>query len=376
MSGEELNDWGLHGQTEEGGVVWRTSIRPTPFLIGRLPTAHLRLRSPGVSVRHAELFTRDDGLWVRDLGSTNGTFVNGRGVQGEQSLAAGDIVHFADQEFRLTAPQRRVATEIIASPTMQISHTQAAVEPKLIREVREFLGSIEEQDVRIEFQAVVDMTTGLNVGYEALGRAKRPSLPVNPGELFQIAERIGLSRELCTAFRRKTLAISPELPDLPDGRRPQLFLNSHPMEIRDSEVLLDDLAEFRTRHGGERIVLEIHETAITDPQSLATLRERLEVLHIAHAFDDFGSGEARLKELCESAPHLVKFDAHFARDLPSSPRRFEVVRSLVNLMKSLQVETLIEGVETEEEVQACRELGFEFAQGYYFARPVPLDALA
>lgn len=79
----------------------RIKVRALPFLVGRRSGCDLWLTSNKVSQRHAEIFQRDDSLWLRDLGSTNGTFVNGEQVSAERRLDDGDVLHFANFEFRL-----------------------------------------------------------------------------------------------------------------------------------------------------------------------------------------------------------------------------------------------------------------------------------
>ena len=88
------------------------------------------------------------------------------------------------------------------------------------------------------------------------------------------------------------------------------------------------------------------------------------------AYDDFGSGQARLMELAEVPPDVLKFDIKIVRGLPlASTQSRATVEALVRIARDLGVVALAEGVETEAEADVCRELGFELAQGFLFGRP-------
>ena len=118
------------------------------------------------------------------------------------------------------------------------------------------------------------------------------------------------------------------------------------------------------------VVLEVHESAVTSAQYLKELRHALTELNIGLAYDDFGSGQARLMELAEVPPDVLKFDINIIQGLPSaSDQRKSTIQSLLKIAGDLDVIPLAEGVETEAEAAACFELGFELAQGYLFGRP-------
>ena len=95
-----LTRWCLESLVAGASQLRRVTLHPLPFRVGRAGAVGLPLGVDSVSKRHAELFERGGALWVRDLGSRNGTFVNGERV-GEKPLDEGDILHFADVEFRV-----------------------------------------------------------------------------------------------------------------------------------------------------------------------------------------------------------------------------------------------------------------------------------
>ena len=132
------------------------------------------------------------------------------------------------------------------------------------------------------------------------------------------------------------------------------------------------LRELRADFPDLSVVLEIHESGVTSTRYLAKLRDTLNELGMQLAYDDFGAGQARLMELVEVPPDVLKFDIKLIQGLPTaSPQRLTTVGSLVQLVRELGVVPLAEGVETEEEAAVCRELGFDLAQGFLYGRPAP-----
>ena len=368
---EVVRDWILRGQEDQEGGVLRVPVHPLPFRVGRLPGAHLRLASSRVSHRHAELFERGGVLWLRDRDSTNGTFVNGEPVS-ERPLKEGDILHFADQQFRLEA----LESEPMSMETVRFTTTLTGPHPGPIRHTRELVELLRTKAVRVEFQPLVQLCDGAVVAYEALGRGDLPGAPSSPAELLRTAESLGLAAELSAVFRECGLSYAAKLPPSSVTKRPAIFVNTHPAEMDAWEALLDSLRNFRRHEPTLPVVLEIHESAVTDIATFRTLREQLNELDVGQAFDDFGTGQARLDELCEVSPDYVKFDLKFARDLhEASEKRREMVRSLVRMMADMKITTVVEGVETAEEAEVCRSLGFDLAQGYFFGRPAPLERL-
>ncbi len=368
-------EWNLLGQTEEHGPDSRTSLRPLPFVVGRAPSAQLRLWSTRVSSQHATFFERDGALFLQDLGSTNGTFVNGQRLAEERGLADGDIVHFADVEFRIAAmfiPGSDPTGDDLA--TSRIERTQVGIILEGIRRTRDLVALLESGSVSVDFQPVVDLASGAVVAFEALGRVRHPGLPVGASELFALAQRLNLVRRLSEAFRKRALLEAPRLPASAPAR-PKLFVNTLPAEVRDCGELLDDLSVFRRSCPDMPLVLEIHESAVTDVGELGDLRRRLQSIDVGLAFDDFGKGAARLRELCEAEPDYVKFDRTFVSDVSAGAKRGEMTRALVKMIADLGIVTLLEGVETEDEARSCREAGFDLGQGYFFGRPSPVEDL-
>lgn len=156
---------------------------------------------------------------------------------------------------------------------------------------------------------------------------------------------------------------------------PILFVNTTPMEVNKPKQLLQSLKRMRELAAGS-IVLEINEKAITDTDELLRLREGLQMLDMGLAFDDFGAGQARLVELAEAPPDYLKFDTSLVHQVHLAPRRLhQMVSTFVKAARDLGIATVAEGIECADEAETCRQLGFDFAQGYLYGRPLPVTKI-
>jgi len=140
----------------------------------------------------------------------------------------------------------------------------------------------------------------------------------------------------------------------------------------ETQKLLSSLKRSCEESPGLGIVVEIHESAVTEPAAIKQLKAELQSLGIELAYDDFGAGQARLLELAEVPPDFLKFDIGLIRGIDqASPPMQKVVRSLVSVGNDIGVICLAEGIETEGEKACCIDLGFTLGQGYLLGKPAP-----
>jgi EAL domain-containing protein (putative c-di-GMP-specific phosphodiesterase class I) len=353
----------------DGKRLRRVAISALPFRIGRRPGLGLTLPADSVSKEHAEIYLGGEGLRLRDLRSTNGTFVN-RDRVADAALNPGDVIHFADFEFRLARDDEPVPEGRPEDATSTRALGDIELPQHFVGGTQELSGLLRGRLVEAVFQPVVQLPSGAVSGYEVLGRGRHPGLPENPTELFRIAESMGVEGDLSRLFRRKAIETLAQRP-----RLPPLFLNTHPAELGQPD-LLESLAELRTVAPQLRLILEIHESALADISSIAALRAGLSSLGVGVAYDDFGTGQARLLELAEVPPHYLKFDLRFVRDIDQAPpSKVRVLTSLVTAAHDLLVQTVAEGIETAAEAEVCKKVGFTHGQGFFFGRPVPADQI-
>ncbi len=358
--------WALESPAVGDRRLARLAIRKLPFRIGRRAGLELSLPFESLSKEHAEIYVSDDGLRVRDLNSTNGTFANEVRVH-DAPIHDGDRLRFADFELRVV----RLEPEGKSAPDDTAQMGDFLPSKAELSGGSELVELLEKELVEPVFQPIVVLPGKALVGFEALGRGRHKGLPPGPLDLLGIAESIGVVSELSRLFRRKAVEAVRHRTDLP-----MLFLNTHPKELEHGG-LIDSLAELRELAPDIRLVLEIHESGVTDPLWVAHLRKELGRLGMRLAFDDFGIGQSRLLELSDVPPHVLKFDRSLVAgiDQASAAPRRRLLASLVRTAGELQVHTVAEGIETASQAEVCAQLGFSHAQGHFFGQPVPADLL-
>ncbi len=347
--------WFLVGPFDSHETVRYLPIYRLPFQIGRRQDLALSLCCKTVSNLHAEIAEAGESLMIRDLGSTNGTYVNGRRITGPVPLHREDLVQFANVAYRV---QQQTAADTGLN-TVQESACDRALA------LVQFDKLMAEHAVTPHFQPIVSMATQEVFGYEALGRSRLFGLEM-PAEMFRTAAELSLDVELSVMLRWESVLASQAL-----AGPPHLFLNMHPRELA-GQGLIPSLEKLRQARPEQPFTLEVHESAVTNPSQMAKLRRALSKLNISLAYDDFGTGQSRLGEMSESAPDYVKFDMSLIREIhAAAPRRQEMVATLVQMVHSLGIVSVAEGVETQAESETCLKMGFDLGQGFYYGRPAP-----
>lgn len=346
--------WTLSGQFSHDDSMRHIVVESSPFTVGRRGDQSLTIPSPTVSSCHAEVLLKGDELWVRDLDSTNGTFVNGVRIEGEVRVNNGDLVQFAQIVFRAGS-----STQPIQSMTIQDESGDRAL--ALIQ----FDKLLTERAISPHFQPIVTMERQ-TIGYEVLARSPLFGLR-SPQTMFMAAAVLNLESELSRVLRVEGVRAGAALP----GQH-LLFANTHPSEINDLDVLEFSLRELREAAPERPLVLEIHEATATKSEEMRKLRAALNDLQIGLAYDDFGAGQARLVELADVPPDYLKFDMKLVQGIGSATaERQRMVERLVQMTRELGIIALAEGIEEEVDHEACKQMGFTCGQGFLYGKPLP-----
>ncbi len=355
--------WFLIRFGEDGRPQGEVPVHCTPFRVGRNAGLELHLPISSISKQHAELSIIEDALMVRDLGSTNGTLVNGRRINGTIRLMRDDLLQFASSVFRVGQNQRILAENPNGRTVAQLPAAWAM-------ELLLFDRLLNERAVTSVAQPIIDLRSHRTHGYELLGRGQVEGLE-SPKDMFGVATKVDMLAELSVMLRNeagRSFAVMP--------LDHWYFVNTHPVEVVTAE-LVESIKDLAGIVCGRPVVIEIHESAVTNLHSIRELRAVLKDYGMRLAYDDFGAGQARLLELAEASPDYVKFDMQLIRGIDQScGKRAQMLGALVNMVHELGILALAEGVETEGEAKICAQLGFDYGQGYYYGRPAPLPVTA
>ena len=313
-------------------------------------------------------------LLITDLSSTNGTYVNGHRIKQPTILSDNDLIQLADAPFRVRAQVTQTDTQ--TQPENAYSNALALVEfDRLMsaRLVAPRYQPIIDLSLQATFSTAQEPTSRRSqhiVGYEVLGRSDLPGLET-PAAMFQAADRLDLQVPLSRMLRSEGVQATRNV-----APPPCLFVNTHPCEL-DEPGLIDSLQELRRLTPAQDLVLEIHESAVTDLAAMHRLATVLRELNMGLAFDDFGAGQTRLVELIEVRPDYVKFDMSLVRDIDTAHHeRQHALRQLVIMVQELGSTPLAEGIERFGELETCRQLGFTLGQGYFLGVPQSLEEIA
>ncbi len=231
-----------------------------------------------------------------------------------------------------------------------------------------------EQELRVHFQPIVDAQDQKTIAFEALARWTSPVLGnVSPGEFIPVAERSGKVKTLTLLLLKKALSCATTWPK---DIRLSFNLSTHDLSSMESLLKIVALVE-KSGVAPSRIDFEITETAMAyDFEQVRSSVEMLKRLGCGLALDDFGTGFSSLTQLHALPLTKIKIDRSFVTDLNTNPASYKIVKSLLALSRDMDIDCVVEGVETQGEMQALSQLGGRLIQGYYYSKPLPEDEVS
>ena len=232
--------------------------------------------------------------------------------------------------------------------------------------------ALDNNEISLVYQPKVSSVTGSVLGAEALVRWNNPEWGViSPDEFIPLAEESGFILEL------GDWVLETALMDTKDFQSSGLMdfemaVNLSARQFRDS-ALMNRIESILVKTGisRNRVNLEITENiAMEDSEESIAILERLYDMGLKISIDDFGTGYSSYNYLKKFRTHTLKIDKSFVDELPGETKTSAIMKNMIDLGHTLNMEVVAEGVEQESQYLYLKELGCDIIQGYYFSKPL------
>lgn len=338
-----------------------------PFTIGRNESCGLHIDSSRVSREHALIEAHDGQFHIRDLGSTNGTFVNGERIR-EAPLQDGDVVLIADVECSFHHRRPGAATRATATQVMAPQASEAAAAGReLVHAVRSLQDRMLRGAIDVRLSPIVTLA-------EQEQYAQRAGRPESGALALRSEERalLGIDCRLAVRYRQLERFLAVEQM-LVSGGATRLFIELAAAEIGDVD-LAESLERLRLMAGDRlQLAAEISDSAICDIAYVRDFLRMLRDLDMKVAYSEFAGGQVRAAAHRDIAPDYLMLSPRLVRDADRNSGRRRQMEEIVRAARDMNCLVIAVGVTHAAEAEACANAGCRFGQGEYFT-PAPRSA--
>lgn len=343
----------------------RTPLESFPFTLGRNESADLHVDSGRVSREHAVITCERNKFTVRDLNSTNGTFLNGKRIQ-ESRLVDGDLLSIADIEFSFCCGDgdaaRKTVTQVMTHDRETTADGNEADDSvDAVCEVRRLHERLLHCAVDVVFEPIVGLVDEALLGYEAV---------VTGADSGAMKTECRLSSRIRAVGR---IVAAEQAARLDPAVRVFLPLTAADVDGASAARALERLANLLGDPG--RLTVQIPDSAACDIPFFRDFLALTRELGVAVAYDGFTSGAAQLARQRDIAPDYVKLAPSLARGVSRNRNLRHSLREIVRAAEEVGAEVVAAGVDGSESAGVCRELGCRYAQGAFVGEAQPIDEL-
>ena len=250
---------------------------------------------------------------------------------------------------------------------------QEAINEQVI--VNEVLPGLIEKQFEVYLQPKVELETENIIGAEALVRWNHPTKGmIYPGEFIPIFEKNGMITKIDFFVWETVFQLLEE--QIQNNKNPvPISVNISRVDLFNTNLLScfeDLLSNYHVP--SELVHLEITESAYTsDYEDIRPVISQLKDMGFHIEMDDFGTGYSSLNMFSEMIVDTLKLDMNFLRNLQASGEKHEILIFIISLARHYNLPVVAEGIETKEQLQFLKEIGCDIGQGYYFAKPMPIE---
>lgn len=288
-----------------------------------------------------------------------------------EGLEPEDLLRAADTAMHYAVVQSKGSTAVFNPGMLAGAISRLELEADLQR-------AVFNEQLHLNYQPIFSLVDEQIVGFEALVRWRHKVRGiVSPAEFIPVAEETGLILSLGAWVLSEAMGcLRIWLEQFPNIRPLSMSVNLSGIQLSspDLVLLIEDLLE-QFSLSGESLKLEITESMFMENAGAAgQLLAELKAKQIQFSIDDFGTGYSSLSYLHHLPIDTLKIDREFISGMVGDSKDFDIVKTIIALAHSLGLDVVAEGIETQEQLNRLRELGCEYGQGFFFSKPLDVEA--